>query len=49
MDEAPIEAYKQHRKPMPDSLQAQIPVIKTLLGAYRIPIFEHEGYEGEHP
>ncbi len=41
------EAYKAHRKPMPDPLIAQIPVIKRLLAAYRIPVFEREGYEAE--
>ncbi|MDP3704163.1 MAG: 5'-3' exonuclease H3TH domain-containing protein, partial [Candidatus Omnitrophota bacterium] len=41
------EQYKIQRKPMPDALIGQIPVIKQLLAAYRIPIFEQEGYEGE--
>ncbi len=39
--------YKIQRKPMPDPLIGQIPVVKALLAAYRIPIFEQEGYEGE--
>src|SRR3989338_2336093 len=42
-----FEQYKAHRKPMPDPLIAQIPVIKRLLEAYRIPVFEREGYEAE--
>ncbi len=42
-----FDGYKIQRKPMPDSLVAQIPVVKTLLEAYRIPVFEREGYEGE--
>ncbi|MBI3996132.1 MAG: DNA polymerase I [Candidatus Omnitrophica bacterium] len=42
-----FEDYKVQRKPMPDPLIAQIPVIKRLLQAYRIPLFEQEGYEGE--
>ncbi|MBI4437246.1 MAG: DNA polymerase I [Candidatus Omnitrophica bacterium] len=41
------EAYKIHRKPMPEELVEQIPTIKTLLGLYRIPIFEKEGYEAD--
>jgi DNA polymerase-1 len=42
-----FEAYKIQRKPMPESLIAQLPVIKRVLAAYRIPAFEQEGYEGE--
>ena len=34
------ELYKAHRPPMPDALQLQIPVIKEVFKAYRIPIFE---------
>ena len=39
--------YKVHRKPMPDDLIAQLPLIKALLRAQRVATFEHEGYEGE--
>lgn len=39
--------YKVHRKPMPEALIAQIPVIKSLLRASRVAMFEREGYEGE--
>ncbi|MDP3723118.1 MAG: DNA polymerase I [Candidatus Omnitrophota bacterium] len=42
-----FEEYKGQRKPMPEPLIGQIPLIKALLAAYRIPIFEQEGYEGE--
>ena len=42
-----FDAYKVQRKPMPELLVSQIPVVKTLLAAYRIPIFEREGYEAE--
>ncbi len=42
-----FEAYKVQRKPMPDLLIQQIPVIKTLLRAHRIALFEQEGYEAE--
>jgi len=42
-----FEAYKVQRKPMPDPLIGQIPVVKRLLRAYRIPFFEQEGYEAE--
>ena len=39
--------YKITRKPMPDDLQTQIPVIKELVGAYNIPAFEMKGYEAD--
>lgn len=42
-----FERYKIQRKPMPDFLISQIPTIKRLLEAYRIPIFEQEGFEAE--
>ncbi len=41
------ERYKAKRKPMPDDLQAQIPVLKDILRAYRIPIFECPEYEAD--
>ncbi|MFH1790535.1 MAG: DNA polymerase I [Candidatus Omnitrophota bacterium] len=41
------EDYKVHRKPMPDDLISQIPVIKNVISAYNIPIFETEGYEAD--
>ncbi len=41
------EAYKAHRPPMPDELSSQLPVIKDVMGAYGIPIYELAGYEGE--
>lgn len=39
--------YKAHRKPMPEALIEQIPHIKEFIRAYRIPIFEKEGYEAD--
>jgi DNA polymerase I len=41
------DAYKAHRKPMPDELAEQIPHIKEFIQAYRIPIFEKAGYEAD--
>ncbi len=41
------EAYKQHRKPMPDPLIGQLPLIRELLEALRVPTFQMDGYEGE--
>ncbi|MBF0187514.1 MAG: DNA polymerase I [Magnetococcales bacterium] len=39
--------YKQNRKPMPDDLRAQIPIIKEVVSAYRIPQLEQSGYEAD--
>ncbi|NIO49038.1 MAG: DNA polymerase I [Candidatus Aminicenantes bacterium] len=39
--------YKAHRKPMPEDLVVQIPVIKKILGAFNIPFFEQENYEAD--
>ncbi len=39
--------YKIHRKPMPDDLRVQLPTIKKILKAYRICVFEKEGYEAD--
>jgi DNA polymerase I len=41
------EEYKIHRKPMPDSLAVQIPVIKDIVKAYNIPIYEKQGFEAD--
>lgn len=41
------EEYKIHRKPMPDELVAQMPVIKEIIRAYNIPIFEKKTYEAD--
>jgi DNA polymerase-1 len=41
------EEYKIHRKPMPEELVAQLPVIKEVISAYNIPIFEKQGYEAD--
>ena len=39
--------YKIHRKPMPDELVAQLPWIKALVEAYRIPTLEISGFEAD--
>src|SRR3989338_6305004 len=36
--------YKIQRPPMPDGLSSQIPIIKKIVAAYGIPIFEKEGF-----
>ena len=39
--------YKAQRGPMPDDLRAQIPVIKRVFEAFRIPILAHSGMEAD--
>jgi DNA polymerase-1 len=39
--------YKAHRKPMPEDLAVQIPVLKKLLEAMHIPVIEFERYEAD--
>jgi DNA polymerase-1 len=39
--------YKAHRKPMPEDLVVQIPVIKKIIGAFNLPFFEQENYEAD--
>ncbi|WP_039764334.1 DNA polymerase, partial [Caldicellulosiruptor sp. F32] len=41
------EEYKANRKPMPDSLQIQIPYVREIISALNIPILEYEGYEAD--
>lgn len=40
-------AYKGTRKPMPEELREQVPVMKELLGAMQIQILEHAGWEAD--
>ncbi|MFA5338972.1 MAG: DNA polymerase I [Candidatus Omnitrophota bacterium] len=42
-----FEEYKIHRKPMPDELVDQMPLIKEVVRGYNIPIFEMQGYEAD--
>ena len=37
------EAYKATRKPMPEELRVQVPVLKEVLDALNIPRYEQEG------
>ena len=41
------DGYKATRKPMPDELRAQDPVIRELIGQMGIPILEKEGFEAD--
>jgi len=39
--------YKIQRQPMPEGLSGQIPLIKELVAAYGIPVFEKAGFEAD--
>ena len=41
------ESYKAIRKPMPEELRVQVPVMKEILDALRIPRYELEGWEAD--
>jgi DNA polymerase-1 len=42
-----FEAYKAHRKKMPDELISQIPLINEIINNYNIAICSKEGYEAD--
>ncbi len=42
-----FEAYKAHRKPIPEDLVEQLPLIKEVIKAYRIMILQREGIEAD--
>ena len=42
-----FEDYKAHRKPMPDDLISQMGIIKEVISAYSIPVFEKQGFEAD--
>ncbi len=42
-----FEEYKIARKPMPDELQVQIPIIKEIIQAFGIKILQKDGYEAD--
>ncbi|MDD5167044.1 MAG: DNA polymerase I, partial [Candidatus Omnitrophica bacterium] len=39
--------YKIQRPPMPDGLTSQIPLIKEIIRAYALPLFEKAGFEAD--
>lgn len=41
------DAYKAGRKPMPEELRMQIPIMKDLLKAFGCAVLEKEGYEAD--
>ena len=42
-----FEKYKAQRPPMPDDLSVQIPYVRKLCEAMRMPILEFDGYEAD--
>ena len=42
-----FDAYKATRKPMPDELRAQDPIIREMIAQMEIPILELAGYEAD--
>jgi DNA polymerase-1 len=42
-----FKEYKAKRPPCPKDLASQIPKLKEILGAFKIPFFEKEGYEAD--
>lgn len=42
-----FEDYKAGRKPMPDELAVQLPMLKEVLTAMRVPVIEREGFEAD--
>ena len=45
--EARFAAYKEQRPSMPDDLRSQIPYVKTLFQALRLPLLEVPGFEAD--
>ena len=39
--------YKANRKPMPEELSAQLPLLNELLAAWGVPVFDRENYEAD--
>ena len=42
-----FEKYKAHRAPMPDEMSQQLPYVRRLCEALRLPILEYDGYEAD--
>jgi DNA polymerase-1 len=42
-----FEKYKAHRAPMPDELSQQLPYVRRLCEALRLPVLEYDGYEAD--
>jgi DNA polymerase I len=42
-----FETYKAHRAPMPDELSQQLPFVRRLCEAMRLPMLEYDGFEAD--
>ena len=42
-----FEKYKAQRQPMPDEMRVQLPLVRRLCEALRLPILEIQGYEAD--
>jgi DNA polymerase-1 len=42
-----FEKYKAQREPMPDEMRVQLPYVKRLCEAMRLPVLEMKGYEAD--
>jgi DNA polymerase I len=42
-----FEKYKAQRQPMPDDMKVQMPLVRRLCEAMRLPILEERGYEAD--
>jgi DNA polymerase-1 len=42
-----FEKYKAQRQPMPDEMRVQLPYVRALCAAMRLPILEEKGYEAD--
>src|SRR5580693_356429 len=42
-----FKQYKAHRTPMPDELKQQLPYVKQLCEALRLPVIQYDGFEAD--
>lgn len=42
-----FKEYKANRKPMPDELRPQVPILERIIAAYNIPVYYCDGYEAD--
>lgn len=42
-----FDQYKAHRQPMPDEMRVQLPFVRRLCKALRMPVLEFDGYEAD--
>jgi DNA polymerase-1 len=42
-----FEKYKAQRQPMPDEMRVQLPYVRALCAALRLPMLEEKGYEAD--